>query len=72
MKSATSSPMRFEHTQGVFFVTCLNLQDVSTGKHLGGMHQGESMKSFSDAKHDFWLKWKEDMPEYFLKPRHDA
>ena len=72
MKSATSSPMRFEKVSGVFVATCLNLQDKETKEHLGSMHQAESTKSFSDAKRLFWKSWKEEMPDYFLTPRNDA
>lgn len=72
MKSATSSPMRFEKVSGIFVVTCLNLQDKETKEHLGSMHQAESTKSFSDAKRLFWKSWKEEMPDYFLTPRNDA
>jgi hypothetical protein len=71
MNTATSSPMRFEKSNGVFTVTCLNLQEKDTGSHLGSMHQGESCTSFSDAKNNFWKLWKEDMPNYHLQPRTD-
>ena len=66
----TSSPMRFEYSNGVFIVTCLNLE--AGGKHIITMHTGESLKSFSHAKRDFWITWRERMPGYFLKPRHDS
>lgn len=71
-KLATSSPMRFERVQGLFIVTCMNLKDTQTNEILGSMHQAESRKSFSDAKRIFWESWREEMPEYFLKPRNDV
>jgi len=64
----TSSPMRFEVVQGVFFVTTMNLfvgKDV-----LSSMHQGEG-RNFSEAKSNFWSTWKEEYPEYCLRPRYD-
>lgn len=68
----TSSPMRFENVCGTFVVTCMNLSNTKTGEHLGTMHQGESTKSFADAKKDFWIKWREEMPMHFLTPRNDV
>lgn len=71
LKPAHSSPMRFEKVGGLFVVTCMNLAEKETGKHIGSLHQAESRKSFADAKRIFWETWKEEMPEYFLTPRGD-
>jgi len=63
--------MRFERVCGMYVVTCMNLKDVKADKYIGSMHQGESRKSFSDAKRDFWESWREEMPDHYLKPRND-
>ena len=61
--------MRFERECGLFIVTCMNVKNKETGKHITSNVQGESRKSFAHAKQVMWAECKE--LGIFNTPRND-
>ena len=69
LQSTVSSPARYERAFGLYIVTCMNVSDKKTGKHVTSMVQGESRKSFHEASKAMWAECKE--LEIFNTPRND-